>query len=133
LEACEAVIPRKTLLPAVIYFDQRKQSVNCIIRELSAQSATLICESAGAVPTNIFELYIPNRDKFYFAAVRERNANQLRVAFIETNSISDASLQDGEKTEVLQRLDRLEAEVRKLRNVVNELKYGRRGDNDLAL
>lgn len=132
MEAREALTPRKTLLPAVIYFDQRKQSVNCIIRELSARGATLTCESARAVPTNIFELYIPNRDRFYPAAVRERNANQLRVGFIQTDSARDASLPGGGTAGILERLARLEADVRKLRQIVNDLK-DERGDKELAI
>lgn len=122
MEARESQITRKTLLPAVVYFDQRKQSINCIIRELSAQGATLICDSASAVPINIFELYIPSRGEYFPAAVKERRGSQLHVSFVQADPVHNSAAPEGEKPDVSRRLQLLETEVAKLRRIVDDLR-----------
>ena len=121
LSAREAPLPRKTLLPGVIYFDERKQSIQCTVRELSAEGATLSCEGMPAVLTKFVELYIPNWGKLYPAAIKERHANELLVAFVQETSIPDTSSSDSD-TNLHQRVQLLEIEMRKLRNLLNELK-----------
>lgn len=129
METQEALNPRRTLLPGVIYFNHRKQSVNCIIRELSAQGATLVCTDTRVVPTNVFELYMPNRKEFYSVEVQERKADELHVAFIQEPSMANASSSEGWMREIVRRLDLLETEQKKLRQMANELRNKGRSDD----
>ena len=121
LSAREAPLPRKTLLPGIIYFDERKRTVQCTIRELSVEGATLSCESAHAFIPKFVELYIPNWGKVYPAAIKERHANELFVTFIQDAPASGTSSSDCD-TSLLQRVQLLEVEMSKLKQMLNDLK-----------
>jgi hypothetical protein len=130
LETQQDLIPRKTFLAGVIYFDQRKQTVNCIVRELSAKSSTLVCQDATAIPTNIIELYIPSQNEFLPAEIKERAGTELRIAF---RPIHDTAPTEGGSPEIFRRLRLLEAEVGQLRRIVDELRDARARQGDLAI
>jgi len=121
VSAREAPLPRKTLLPGVIYFDERKRTIQCTIRELSAEGAMLSCESAHAFIPKFVELYISNWGKVYPAAIKERHANELFVTFIQDAPAPGTSSSDCD-TSLLQRVQLLEAEMNKLRQMLNDLK-----------
>ena len=130
LEACEALTPRKTFLAGIIYFDQRKQTVKCIIRELSAESASLVCQDATAIPAKTIELYIPSQNEFFPAEVKERTGSELRIVF---KQIHDSAPPEGGTTEIFRRLHLLETEVGQLRRIVDELKDARARLADLGI
>jgi hypothetical protein len=130
LETQQDLITRKTFLAGVIYFDQRKQTVNCIVRELSAKSSTLVCQDATAIPTNIIELYIPSQNEFLPAEIKERAGAELRIAF---RPIHDTAPTEGGSSEIFRRLRLLEAEVGQLRRIVDELRDARARLGDLAI
>jgi hypothetical protein len=111
--------PRKTFLAGIIYFDQRKRTVQCVVRELSSDAATLVCQDARSVPANTIELYIPNHNKYYAAEVKERGANDLRVALSEDQT---SVTTDDEPSDLARRFYLLESEVKHLRKIVEELK-----------
>lgn len=130
METQQDLIPRKTFLAGVIYFDQRKQTVNCIVRELSAKSATLACQDATAIPTNIVELYIPNQNEFLLAEIKERAGTEVRVVF---KQIHDTAPTESAPSEVFRRLRLLEAEVGQLRRIVDELRETKTRFGDMAI
>lgn len=130
METQQALTPRKTFLAGVIYFDRRQQTVNCIIRELSAEGSTLVCQDASAIPTNMIELYIPSQNEFLPAEVKERNNSELRIAFKQSQNTEPA---EGGIAEVFRRLRHLEAEVKQLRRTVDELKDTRARVENLAI
>ena len=121
-------MPRRTFLAGVVYFDQRKQTVNCIIRELSAENATLVCQDASAIPTNVIELYIPSQNEFLPAEIKERTDSELRIAFRQSTEPSE-----GRTAEVFRRLRHLEAEVGQLRRIVDELRGTKARLENLAI
>ena len=123
-------MPRKTFLAGVIYFDRRKQTVNCIVRELSAENATLVCQDTSAIPTNFIELYIPSQHEFLPAEIKERTGSEVRIAF---KQIQNTESSEGEISEVFRRLRHLEVEVGHLRRIVDELKDTRARVEDLAI
>jgi hypothetical protein len=124
LDARETLAQRKTLLAGVIYFNDRKQTVNCIVRELSAKHAVLICQ-ANSIPTNIIELSIPSRNELYPAAIQNRKVDELYVTLTGASSDRNPSLSEGETSEILRRLSVLETQVRKLQNVIENIKAGK--------
>ena len=130
LEASEALTPRKTFLAGVIYFDQRKQTIKCIIRELSAESASLVCQDAAAIPVKTIELYIPSQNEFFPAEVKERTDRELRIVFKQSHPSAPP---EAGTAEIFRRLHLLETEVGQLRRIVDELKNARARLADLGI
>jgi hypothetical protein len=71
---------QKSFLQGRIYFNNRRTSVDCLVRDFSEQGARLKFSSMTATP-EVVELYIPNRDESYRAKVEWRNADEIGVGF----------------------------------------------------
>jgi hypothetical protein len=71
---------QKSFLQGRIFFNHRRTSVDCLIRDFSEQGARLKFSSMTATP-EVVELYIPNKDESYRAKVQWRNADEIGVAF----------------------------------------------------
>jgi hypothetical protein len=71
---------QKSFLQGRIFFNHRRTSVDCLIRDFSEQGARLKFSSATATP-DVVELYVPNKDESYRAKVQWRNGDEIGVAF----------------------------------------------------
>jgi hypothetical protein len=111
---------QKSFLQGRIYFNNRRSSVDCLIRDYSDTGARLRFSEAANVPEAI-ELYIPNKDEFHRARIEWRSGNEMGVSFgdeIRSPSIAPEAAQGDLAT----RVQRLEAEVAALRRIVNDLR-----------
>jgi hypothetical protein len=111
---------QKSFLQGRIYFNNRRSSVDCLIRDFSEQGARLRFSETANVPEAI-ELYIPNKDEFHRARVEWRSGNEMGVSFgeeVRSPSIAPESAQGDLST----RVQKLEAEVATLRRIVNDLR-----------
>jgi hypothetical protein len=109
----------KSFLQGRIYFNNRRATLDCLIRDLSEAGARLKLSEAVAVP-EAMELYIPNREEVHRARVEWRNGDEIGVSFGEIASPSMAS--DLSQSDLAHRVQRLEDEVAGLRRLVNELR-----------
>jgi hypothetical protein len=71
---------KKSFLQGRIFFNHRRTSVDCLIRDFCEHGARLTFTSMTATP-DVVDLYIPNRDESYRAKVQWRNANEIGVGF----------------------------------------------------
>jgi hypothetical protein len=71
---------KKSFLQGRIFFNNRRTSVDCLIRDFCEHGAKLEFSSMTATP-DVVELYIPNRDESYRAKVQWRNAAEMGVVF----------------------------------------------------
>ena len=71
---------KKSFLQGRIFFNNRRTSVDCLIRDFCEHGARLTFSSMTATP-DVVELYIPNKDESYRAKVQWRNANEIGVGF----------------------------------------------------
>lgn len=110
----------KSFLQGRIYFNNRRSTVDCLIRDLSETGARLSFSEAVSVPDAI-ELYIPNRDETRRARSEWRNGNEMGVSFVD-----EARAQPGTSEvaglDIAARLQKLESEVASLRRLIKELK-----------
>jgi len=112
---------QKSFLQGRIYFNNRRSSVDCLIRDYSDTGARLRFSEAANVPEAI-ELYIPNKDEFHRARIEWRSGNEMGVSFgdeIRAPSITPEAAAQGD---LPTRVQRLEAEVAALRRIVNDLR-----------
>jgi hypothetical protein len=115
-----AVSRQKSFLQGRIYFNHRRSSFDCLIRDYSEQGARLKFSEAANIPDAI-ELYIPNKEEVHRARVEWRTGNEMGVSFgeeIHSPSIAPEAAQGDLPT----RVQRLEAEVAALRRIVNDLR-----------
>ena len=111
----------RSFLQGRIFFNSRRSSVDCLIRDYSETGAKLKFSESITVPEAI-ELYIPNREVIHRARVQWRAGDEMGVAFgteVESPSIAP-SMPAG--TELTTRIAKLEAECVALRRIVNELR-----------
>jgi PilZ domain len=111
---------QKSFLQGRIYFNNRRSTVDCLIRDLSETGARLKFSEAITVPESM-ELYIPNREEIHRARVEWRSGNEMGVSFgdeIRSPSIAPDAAQGDLPT----RVQRLEAEVAALKRIINELR-----------
>jgi hypothetical protein len=70
---------QKSFLQGRVMFNNRRSSVDCIVRELSESGARLKFSTPVAVP-EVFELHIPNKDETFRAHVIWNDGTDVGVA-----------------------------------------------------
>jgi hypothetical protein len=110
---------QKSFLQGRIYYNNRRGTLDCVIRDLSETGARLTISEAVAVP-EAMELYIPNREEVHRARVEWRAGNEIGVSFGEVAAPSIAA--DQPQGELAARVQKLEHEIAVLRRMVNELR-----------
>jgi len=116
-----SVSRHKSFLQGRIYFNHRRSSFDCLIRDYSEQGARLKFSEAANVPEAI-ELYIPNKEETHRARVEWRIGNEMGVSFgdeVRSPSVVPEAAAQGD---LPTRVQRLEAEVAALKRIVNELR-----------
>ena len=74
------VTRQKSFLQGRIFFNNRRTSVDCLIRDFSEMGARLKFSGAIATP-EILELHLPNKDETYRARVQWRMGEEIGVSF----------------------------------------------------
>ena len=117
-EEPQVAIRQRTFLKGTVYYDNRRASIECVIRDISDSGARLTFDHPTTVPDNI-ELFIPHKQQTLRARVQRRGPNEIGIAFEidrsqEPRRAADAELQ--------QRVETLEAEIAALKRMVGKLK-----------
>ena len=71
---------QKSFLQGRIFFNNRRTSLDCLIRDFSEHGARLKFSGPISMP-DVVELYVPNKDESYRARVEWRNGDEVGVAF----------------------------------------------------
>jgi hypothetical protein len=117
-EEPNVAIRQRTFLKSTLYYDNRRGSIECVVRDMSTSGARLTFDHPANVPDNV-ELFIPNKNQTLRARVQRRGPNEVGIAFeiersLEPRRASDAELQ--------QRVETLETEIAMLKRLVSKLK-----------
>lgn len=107
------VAPRqKSFLRGCVYFDKRRRSLDCLIRDFSEHGARIIFSENVSVPDAV-ELSIPQKQKTLRARVQWRHGDEIGLAFPDAVRGDD---------ELAQRVAQLESEIVALRKLVKKLR-----------
>lgn len=117
---------QKSLLRGCIYFNKRRSATDCLVRDISPAGARLIFSETVSIP-DVIELYLPQRQQTLRAEVQWRRGDEIGVGFHAQRS-SDGSLD----CELLERVEKLEAEVMSLRKMLKRLKANSAAGNEHA-
>jgi PilZ domain-containing protein len=119
---------QKSFLQGRIYYNNRRASLDCLVRDISPTGARLKFPGPVTAP-EIVELYVPNKDEFYRAQVQWNHGDEIGVHFIrdeaENTPRAGGSLPEASLAE---RMQKLEAEVLALKRIIKDLKAERSGD-----
>lgn len=69
---------QKSFLQGRVMFNNRRSSIDCIVRDVGDNSARLKFSITPAVPDS-FELYIPNKDEWFHAHVVWHDGTEMGV------------------------------------------------------
>lgn len=110
-------VRNRTLYKGVIAFNQRSSTMNCVIKNLSADGAKLAVGGIVGVP-GTFELTVPHKQRSYEARVIWRHQDEIGVAFADQLGTVEAPL------DVSHELHALKAHNAALRRRVAQLTQG---------
>jgi hypothetical protein len=120
------LLRKRSFLQGRLYFNNRRSSLDCLVRDISGQGAKLKVSDSIAIPEFV-ELYIPNKDETYRAKVQWRTGFEIGVTF-ENEQEAPSIVPGAPPADLPERVRRLEAEVaslhRKLNELQNELRHG---------
>jgi hypothetical protein len=120
------LLRQRSFLQGRLYFNSRRSSLDCLVRDISSHGAKLKVSDSIAIPEFV-ELHIPNKDETYRAKVQWRTGFEIGVTF-ENEQDSPSIVPGAAPADLPERVRRLEAEVaslhRKLNELQNELRHG---------
>jgi len=108
---------QKSFLRGMIYFNNRRSVVDCLIRDFSPYGARLIFSDAVSTP-DVLDLHIPQKEQTLRAHVIWRHGLEAGVAFAQTAEM-DHSAEPGD---LIERVSKLEVEVVSLKRILKKLK-----------
>ncbi len=121
---------QKSFLRGRILFNNRRNSVDCLIRDISTGGARLIFSDAVSVP-DVVDLYIPQKEQTLRAHVHRRHGQELGVTFA-ADAAAPAPEQLVAPEDLAGRVERLEAEIAALKRMLKKLKSDLSADSDAA-
>ena len=116
---------QKSFLRGRIYYNNHRNSVDCMIRDISAEGARLVFSDTVTVP-DVVDLYIPQKEQTLRAHVHWRRGQELGVTFAATAATAPEQLTAPE--DLAGRVERLEAEIVQMKRMLKKLKI----DSDAA-
>ena len=115
----------KSFLRGFVYFDKRRGTMSCLVRDLSVEGARIIFSEAVTIP-DMINLHIPQKSQTLRARVTWRRGDEIGLGFSAANPAADP-LPDS--AELMKRVAQLEGEIASLRRVLKRMK-GERQDLD---
>ena len=116
---------QKSFLRGMIYFNNRRSVVDCLIRDISPYGARLIFSDTVTTPDTL-DLYIPQKEQTLRAHVIWRVGHEVGVAFPQAIHAETAASGSGDLAD---RVAKLEAEVALLKRALKKLNSS--SDTDL--
>src|SRR5262245_53821372 len=71
---------QKSFLQGRVYFNNRRSSLDCLVRDFTNYGARLKLSESVLIP-EVVELHIPSKDEAYRARVQWRTSDEVGVAF----------------------------------------------------
>jgi hypothetical protein len=118
----------KSFLRGFVYFDKRRGTMSCLVRDLSGEGARIIFSEAVTIP-DMINLHIPQKNQTLRARVTWRRGDEIGLGFSAANPVADP-LPDS--AELMKRVAQLEGEIAALRKMLKRMKGDQQPVNDEA-
>jgi hypothetical protein len=119
---------QKSFLRGMIYFNNRRNAVDCLVRDISPYGARLIFSDAVTTP-DVLDLYIPQKEQTLRVHVIWRNGQEVGVAFAQATPMVPVAEQPSDLAE---RVARLEMEIVGLKRILKKMKTDAGPDFEVA-
>lgn len=121
------ITPRqKTFLRGKLYFNNRLNVVDCLVRDISESGVKLVFSEAVTTPDEV-ELFIPQKEQTFFIKIAWRNGAEVGAEFLQA-----AQGKLAETDELARRLARLEGEIAGLKRIIKKLKLTEGMESEVA-
>lgn len=121
-------VPRqKSFLRGMIYYNNRRNVLDCLIRDISPYGARLIFSDSVTTP-DVLDLHIPQKDQTLRVNVIWRHGQEVGVAFPQAALVEPAA----DAGDLAERVARLEMEIIGLKRVLKKIKTDAGPDFDAA-
>ena len=121
------IVRQKSFLRGMIYFNNRRNVVDCLIRDISPYGARLIFSDAVTTP-DVLELYIPQKEQTLRVHVIWRHGQEVGVAFAQAAQMDPVA----ESGDLAERVARLEMEIVGLKRILKKMKTDAGPEFDVA-
>ena len=118
---------QKSFLRGMIYFNNRRNVVDCLIRDISSYGARLIFSDAVTTPDQL-DVYIPQKEQTLRSQVIWRHGQEVGVAFAQAAQVDHAA----ETGDLAERVARLEIEIAGLKRILKKIKTDAGAEFDVA-
>jgi hypothetical protein len=108
---------QKSFLRGCVYFNKRRNAIDCLIRDISSEGARIIFSDTVSVP-DMVDLYIPQKEQTVRARVQWRHGDEIGLAFPDALRAADGTSEG----ELAARVAQLESEISTLRRAFKRLK-----------
>jgi hypothetical protein len=112
---------KRSFLQGRLFYNNRRNSVDCVIRDISETGARLQFSAAVTVPEAL-ELYVPNKDQMYRVRAEWRQGEEMGVVFLNAAANDPSIAGRADAGDLADRVNKLESELLTLRRIVNELR-----------
>ena len=119
---------QKSFLRGCIYFNKRRNAVDCLIRDLSNVGARITFSDTVSIP-DLVDLYIPQKERTVRAHVQWRHGDEVGITFPDAVRAADGT-SDGE---LALRVAQLESQVSALRRELKRLRQDIDGGDDRSV
>jgi hypothetical protein len=125
-------VRNRSFLRGCLYFNKRRGSLDCLIRDLSDSGARIIFSDSVSVP-DVVELYIPQKERTVRARVQWRHGYEIGLDF-PGSARTQESPPAPPSGDLVQRVTQLEAEIASLQRMVKRLRRDAKagGNEDAA-
>ena len=120
-------VRQKSFLRGMIYFNNRRNVVDCLIRDISPYGARLIFSDAVTTP-DVLELYIPQKEQTLRVHAIWRHGQEVGVAFAQAAQMDPVA----ESGDLAERVARLEMEIVGLKRILKKMKTDAGPEFDVA-
>ena len=124
-------VRQKSFLRGNIQFNHGRNTVDCLIRDITVYGARLVCSDPSPTP-DVIDVYIPQKDQTFRAHVIWRNAQELGVSFVHATGAQPAPGAAEGNMDLSARVERLEAEIAALKKMLKRLKADAGPDSEVA-
>src|SRR6476659_7470121 len=121
------VARQKSFLRGMIYFNNRRNVVDCLIRDISPYGARLIFSDAVTTPDQL-DVYIPQKEQTLRGHVIWRHGQEVGGAFAQAAQLDHVA----ETGDLAERVARLEMEIAGLKRILKKMKTDTGPEFDVA-
>jgi len=117
-----SMVRHKTFIKGRIYFNKRRSSMDCIVRDVTDNGSRLEFSDSVTLPET-FELYMPNKDEYFQARVAWRKGNNIGVSWTAEDALSPRPESGRSDHHLADKVARLEREIALLHKRLDAMEH----------